>query len=219
MSWFNNLFGGGSDNPADKAMPYLDKIPGATNPYHQPFFNAGTAALPGLQEQYGKLLSDPGGFSNNIGAGYKESPGFKFALQQALEAGNHASAAGGMAGTPAHQYQAMQDATGLANQDYNHWFDRTIGLYGAGLSGQQGLAGMGQQAGNSMADMIAQTLAQQGNLAFRGQEEENSQNNSFLGGLGKIFGASLGAFNPFSNVGKLAGPMTGSAFLPWKSPD
>jgi len=193
MSWLSNMFGGGK-NPADAAMPYLNQIPGQTNQYLDPFFQAGKGALDPLQEQYKNLLGDPGGFLNKMGANYQQSPGFKSAMEQALMAGNHASAAGGMAGTPQDQFNQMKMATDLSNQDYNNWMQNTLGLYGAGLSGQQGMAGMGQQAGQSMADMIAQTLAQQGNMAFRGQQEKNSMNNSMWSGLGKLGGAALGGF-------------------------
>ena len=193
MSWLSNLFGGGK-NPADAAMPYLNQIPGQTNQYLDPFFQAGKGALDPLQEQYKNLLGDPGGFINKIGESYQQSPGFKAAMEQALTAGNHAAAAGGMAGSPQSQFQQMKMATDLTNQDYGDWMKNALGLYGQGLTGEQGMAGMGQQAGQSMADMIAQVLAQQANMAFRGQQEKNSQQNSLLGGLGKLGGAALGGF-------------------------
>ena len=131
---------------------------------------------------------------NKIGESYQQSPGFKAAMEQALTAGNHAAAAGGMAGSPQSQFQQMKMATDLTNQDYGDWMKNALGLYGQGLTGEQGMAGMGQQAGQSMADMIAQVLAQQANMAFRGQQEKNSQQNSLLGGLGKLGGAALGGF-------------------------
>lgn len=190
MSWFSNLFGG--KNPADSAMPYLNQIPGQTNQYYDPWFQAGKNAIPGLQDQYSKLLSDPGAFMNKMGESYKQSPGLNFAIQQAMQGAGHAAAAGGMAGSPQHEQQNMQLSSDLASQDYNNWMNNALGLYGAGLSGQQGMSQQGQQAGSSMADMIAQTLAQQANMAFRGQQEKNSMNNSFLGGLGRLGGAALG---------------------------
>jgi hypothetical protein len=191
MSWLSNIFKGGS-NPADAGMSYLNQIPGQTLPYMQPYLNAGISALNPLQNQYANLLGGPGEFMNKMGSSYQQSPGFQAAMEQALAAGNHAAAAGGMAGTPQNQFQEMKMATDLSNQDYGNWLQNVLGLYGAGLSGAQGMAGMGQQAGQSMADMIAQTLAQQGNMAFRGEQEKNSKNNSLLGGLGKLGGAALG---------------------------
>jgi len=191
MSWFSELFSGGK-NPAESAMPYVNQIPGQASPYLNPYFQAGTSALPSLQDQYSKLLSDPGGMVNKIGSSFQKSPGFDFALKQALQAGNNAAAAGGMAGTPQHQFQAQETATGLANQEYNNYLQNALGLYGGGLSGQQGMAGMGQQAGQSLSDLISQSLAQQGAYAYQGQAAQNQNRNNFFG---NILGG-LGAF-PF----------------------
>ncbi len=205
MSWLSNLFGG--KNPADAAMPYLNQIPGQTNQYYQPYFDAGKNSLPILQGQYDKLLNDPGAWMNKIGESYQQSPGFKSAMEQALQAGGHAAAAGGMAGTPQNQFQEMQMATNLANQDYNNYLQNALGLYGQGLTGQQGMAGMGLQAGQGMADIIAQTLAQKGNLAFQGQAQQNQNTKDLWHGLGQLGGAALGGFT--------AGPL--GAFAGWNA--
>ena len=193
MSFLSDFFKGGK-NPADSAMPYLNQIPGQTQPYMQPWFDAGRNALPRLQGQYDSLLGDPGAKMNQIGQSFKESPGFKFAMQQALQGANHAAAAGGMAGSPQHEQQSMQLATDLGNQEYNNWLQNALGLYGAGLSGEQGLSQQGQQSGQSIADMIAQTLAQQGNLAFQGQRQQNQNRNDLWGNIFKGAGSVLGAF-------------------------
>jgi hypothetical protein len=196
MSWLSNMFGGGYKNPADSAMPYLNQIQGQTQGYQQPlpFFDAGKSQLPGLQNQYGQLLNDPGGRINKIGESFHESPGFKFALQQALQGGNHAAAAGGMAGSPQHEQQNMQLATDLGNQEYNNWMHNALGEYNQGLQGSQGMANQGQQAGKSMADMIAQTLAQQGNLAFNGQQQQNQNQSDMWGNIFKGAGSLWSMF-------------------------
>lgn len=200
MSWFGDLFGG--NNPADEAMPYLDRIPGATQNYMNPYFESGTRALSGLEDQYKNLLGNPGDVLNKIGEGYKESPGLKFAIQQALGASGRGQAAGGMAGSPQHEQQNMQLASDISSQDYNNWLGRATGLYGQGLSGQQDLSHMGQQAGQSLSDTIAQTLAQQGNLEFQGGRQQNQNRNdlwgNIIGGVG-----SLAAFNPWGIFGKI----------------
>ena len=178
-----NMFG---KSPQDSANKYLNQIPGQTNQYYQPYFDAGKNSLGSLQDQYSSLLGGPGEKLNDIGKNYQQSPGFKFALDQALGAGGRASAAGGMAGSPMHEQENMATATGLANQDYNNWMQNALGLYGQGLSGQQGLAGMGQQAGNNMANLIAQQLATQGQQAYEGQAAKNK---SWSDVFGNIFGS------------------------------
>ena len=208
MSWLSNMFGGGYKNPADSAMPYLNQIPGQTQQYNQPWFDAGKNAIPGLQDQYDQLLKDPGGKMNDIGKSFQQSPGFKFAMDQAMQGGNHAAAAGGMAGSPQHEQQNMQMATDMGNQEYNNWMQNALGMYGAGLSGEQGMSQQGQQAGQSMADMIAQTLAQQANLSYAGQQNKNQQNSSMWGNIGKGIGA-LSAFTPWGAAGGAIGKMMG----------
>lgn len=190
----SGLFGLFGKSPSDYANKYLGQIPGQTNQYYQPFFEAGKSQLPGLQEQYSQLLSNPGDKLNAIGGSFQQSPGFKFALQQALQGAGHAAAAGGMAGSPQHEQQSMELANNLANQDYYNWLGQATGLYGQGLQGSQGLAGMGQQSGSSMADMIAQTLAQQGQNAFAGKASRNQGISNLLGGLGALGGSGVFSF-------------------------
>jgi len=184
------LMGLGGSNPADAANGYLGQIPGAVSPYQQPYLQAGQGALNNLQGQYGDLLNNPGGKLNQIGGSFQQSPGFQFALQQALQGSNHAAAAGGMAGTPQHEQQNMQLATQVGNQDYYNWLGQATGLYGAGLQGSQGMAQMGQNSANQMSDYIAQMLAQQGQTAYAGGLNQNQATGSafgnVLGGLGTL---------------------------------
>jgi hypothetical protein len=201
MSWLSNFLSGGG-NPADAAMPYLNQIPEQTEKFQQPWFQAGQNALPILQNQYDALLNSPGKKMNAIGEDFQQSPGFQFAMQQALQGGNHAAAAGGMAGSPQHEQQNMQLATNLGNQEYNNWLQNALGLYGAGLSGEQGLSMQGQQAGQNMADTRAQTLAQQANLQFQGQRQQNQNKNDLWGSIAKGIG-SVAAFNPWGAFGNI----------------
>lgn len=199
MSWLSELLQGGK-NPADAANPYIGQIPGATSPYFDPYFQAGKGQLPGLQDIYKKLLGDPGAFMNKIGEGYKESPGLKNQIAQAMQGAGHAAAAGGMAGSPAHEQENMQLASDISSKDYNNWMQNALGMFGSGLSGSQGMAGMGQKAGSDMASMIAQALSQQGAYAYQGQAGQNQNQNSLwsniLGGLG----AFPGIFGDWKNM-------------------
>lgn len=178
-------------NPYDEANKYIGQIPGATQGFYDPYMQAGQGALGSLGSQYGDLLGNPGGKLNDIGSHYQQSPGFQFALQQALAGSGRAAAAGGMAGSPQHEQENMGISTGMANQDYNNWLGQATGLYGQGLSGEQGLAGLGFQGANSQANNVANALAQQGNNAGAGADWKN-QNNSrswgnIFGGLGGLF--------------------------------
>jgi hypothetical protein len=190
------MFGFGNKNPADTANKYVSQIPNATAPYYAPWLNAGMSSLPQLQGQYSSLIGNPGGKLNEIGSSFHESPGFKFALDQALQGAGHQAAAGGMAGSPEHQQHNMELATNLANQDYYNYLSGATGLYGQGLQGLQGLSGQGQQAGQSLADQVAQSLAQQGNYGYEGQAGKNAAQGGFLSNLGSGLGL-MSAFLPF----------------------
>lgn len=173
-------------NPADAAMGSFDQIPGELNKYLSPYIDAGNRQLPGLENQYSQLITDPGGRLNQIGQGYHQSPGFQFALQQALQGAGHAAAAGGMAGSPQHEQQNMGLATNLANQDYNQWLQNALGMYGKGLGGSQGLYDTGAKTGISMGEDLASILANKAKLQYEGQNAENQHEGGkwgqFLGG-------------------------------------
>jgi hypothetical protein len=188
---------GNKKNPADEANKFISQIPGQTMQYLYPYSAYGQNALPRLQGQYDEILGNPGGKLNQIGESFHQSPGFQFALQQALQGAGHAAAAGGMAGSPEHEQRNMELGTNLANQDYYNYLKGATGLYGQGLQGEQGLASGGLTAGQSLADTIAQTLAQQGNYAYEGQAGKNQANNSLWSSLGSGLGL-LGAFLPWS---------------------
>jgi len=91
MGWLSDFFGGGK-NPADAAMPYLNKIPGVGHQYYDPYVSTGLQSLGQLSNQYSNMASNPTGNYNSLASGYKESPGYQFALQQAMNAGNNAAA-------------------------------------------------------------------------------------------------------------------------------
>jgi len=178
------------DSPYDQAKPYYDKIPGMLQNTYNPYIQSGMGSMGQLQGQYGSLINNPGSKLNEIGQGYQQSPGYQWQLGQALQAGNNAAAAGGMAGTPMHQQQQMATAQGLANQDYYNYLGNALGLYGTGLSGQQGMMNQGFNASNELASGLGSTWMNQGNLAMSGQAAENQAQSqmwgNIFGGLGAL---------------------------------
>ncbi len=187
------LFGKGNKNPADAANQQLNQIPGMTNQYYQPYQQAGMEAMNSLKGQYGDLLG--GNTQNMLGAGYKESPGYQRALQQAMGAGNNAAAAGGMLGTGAHQQNNMETASDMASKDYNNYIQNQMGLYGMGLQGQQGMNQMGYGANTDFANMLANIQQQKAQYDYEGQNAKNKGNQmdwgNIFGGMGSLAGLFL----------------------------
>lgn len=174
---------------------YLQQIPGQLTPYYQPYMDAGTGAMTNLQGQYSDLINDPGGKYNQIGQSFHQSPGFDFAMQQALQGSDHAAASGGMAGSPQHEQQNQTLATNLANQDYYHYMEGATGMYDQGLKGEQGLMGQGFKATQSLTDQIAQELSQQARLQYGEDASKAAASSSIWGGAAE--GASMAATMKF----------------------
>lgn len=161
-------------NPADQAMPYLNKIPETIKPYYEPYSQRGQRLGGQLEGQYGNLASNPGDFYNQIAGGYKESPGFQTRLKYGQNAANHAAAAGGMGGSPQHMLQSAMTAQNLSHQDFEDYLSHVLGLHKMGMEGQQGLQDQGYQAGNEYATALGSNLGNQGGLAYQGQSNQNT---------------------------------------------
>lgn len=195
-------------NPATGAMNTIGQIPGQTNQYYQPYMDAGKGALEDLQNQYKGLLG--GTKQNELGANYKESPGYQFALKQALAASNNANAAGGMLGTPMNQQNNMETAQGLAAKDYNDYMQNQMGLYGSGLHGEEGLNTQGQTANSNYADVLGNALSQQAGYQYAGQAGQNAHKSNMLGNIFSGLGTAGGAF-----LGGPGGAAAGKGAMDW----
>jgi len=181
-----DLFGGNKNNPANSANKYLNQIPGATEQYYSPYINAGKGAMGDLQNQYKDLIG--GNVQNQLGANYKESPGYQFKLKQALQGAQNAAAGGGMLNTPMNSQNQMQVANDIASQDYNDYIKNQMNLYGLGTGIGEDIFGKGFQASGDYANTLANTLGTQGQLAYESQKGRNEGNanawGNLFGGLG-----------------------------------
>lgn len=182
-----SLFGNTVD-PAKEAMKYVKEIYPTVSPYYQPYIQTGQRTLPMLESKYAQLLSDPNSVMAMLGAGFQQSPGYNFNYRQNMNAVNQAAAAGGMVGTQAHQQQAGEMASQLANQDFYNYLGNVRSLYDTGLSGMGGLNNMGFQASQGLADILAQSLLQQAQLSAQSAMYKNQQSGGIIGGIAKSIG-------------------------------
>ena len=192
-----NLFGPGP-GIAKEANKYLNQIPGAMQPYYQPYMSAGQNALGQLMGQYGQLTGSTGDVYNKLAGGYQQSPGFQSALKQALGAASNQAAAGGMTGTPQAQLQSADVAGTLAQKDFGDYMSRMMGLYGTGLQGMGDINKMGFGASTDYANMLGSILGQQGQYGAMEKAMRNQQRGQgigqLFGGLGSLFAGPLGGF-------------------------
>ena len=164
------------NDPSKAALPDINAIEGKVSPLYQPAINAGNSAMPGYQDIMQKLLSNPQEFINMLGKGYQKSPGYDFNLQQSQGGINNAAAAGGMLGTPEHQFKAGANASDFANNDFNGYMDRILKGLGLGAAGTEGIINRGQTASSSLADKIAEILGTKAGLKYNGAMGENINN-------------------------------------------
>lgn len=190
MSFLSSLFGGGGDyqDPAAAASPYFAQIPGMAKRYYQPYIDTGREAMDLTHSQYQNLIDDPGAFLNQLMEGYQMSPMYNQQMNQALKAANLSAAAGGQSGTIPQQEYAASLARDISQRGMNDYLQNVLGLYGTGLSGEEGISGRGYDASKSLADIIASNLATQGSLAFQGAREANQREADQSGWLPGLVG-------------------------------
>ncbi len=193
---FSGLFGGRGTTPnTGQSNNYLSQIQPGIDRYLQPYIGAGQNAMNTLQGQYQNLMNDPSAMMNKFGAGYKQSPGYQYNVDQATKASNNAAAAGGYIGSPQQQEYMANQIGGLASQDYNQYLNNAMGLYGQGLQGMGNINQMGYGASGQAQQSMSDMLKAQAQLAYSNAMNKSNQKSSSggffgkaLGGLGSLIG-------------------------------
>ena len=187
------LFGNKKKNPMKEANQYYDQIMPQMNQYYGPYSDAGKRALGNVQGEYEGLTNNPNEKYNQLAGGYQQSPGYKAALEQALQASSQASARGGALGTPQDQQYANDIAVNASNKDFDNYMQKVMGLYGTGLSGQQGLEGQGFDAATGLGNASANILGQKAQMAAQnaqgGNQARTQSWQNILSGLGSFAGS------------------------------
>lgn len=205
MSWLSSIFGSGNNNPANKAMPYFQQIPGIAHQTYDPYVQQGQEAGKIAQGQYSQMAQDPTAFINHLMEGYKPSEGYQYNQKEMMNAANNSAAAGGMVGTPQDQIGREKLTQGLLSQDMQQWLNNLMGAQGVGLQGEQNMYNTGAQASGAMGSDIMNAMGTQGSLAFQGQANQNQSRNdllkAFMGGAGAIGAAPMtGGGSIFGNI-------------------
>lgn len=186
--FLGGLFGD-SGAPYEAAMDQYKKWAQQAQKYQQPFYEAGSNAIPQFQNWL-NTMQDPSQFINTTMGGYQESPWAKYQQQQAMRAGLNAASMGGLPGgaggaglgsTPMTQF-AEQQARNISSQDMNQWLQSVLGIntqYGAG---QAGLMSQGANAANALTNMYGNMGQQMGEAAFGRKSGESQDFMNRLGG-------------------------------------
>jgi len=177
------LFGGG--DPYKDAMKQYQQYTDKAAQYQNPFFNAGTGAIPDYQK-YLQGMSDPSEFMNNLMGGYEESPYNKYLQDQSSRAGINAASASGLMGSTPFLQQQQQNSANISQQGMNDWLANVLGInqqYGSGL---QNMMNMGQGAGNQLSGLYSNLGNQMGEGAYGSRMNKNNRMSDIFGGLGNL---------------------------------
>lgn len=187
-----NLFA--REDPMKDANRYLEQIPGVGKQYYNPYIDQGRRAGSLLESEYGKLLK-PTSFIDDIMKNYNMSKGAMYKRDQLGRGIGATAAAGGYAGTPEHQLEYGEMADKLMSDDMQQYLQNALGVYGTGLSGEQGFYGKGFEASDRLAELIAGMLSSQAGGAFQSANQTNASRDAFLNNIIKAFsqgGGSMG---------------------------
>jgi hypothetical protein len=146
------------------------------------------------------MMNDPTGFINKLMENYKTSEGYNFQKGQLTKELGNTAAAGGVAGTPQDQMNQAEGIQGLLGKDMQQFLENALGVYGGGLSGEEGIATRGYDASGKLTDTLGNALNQQGGFAFQNAQQQNKNRK----GNWDMFGKALGA-----GAAGLSGGLTG----------
>lgn len=197
-----------SSTPIGATVPYQN--PGSVNNtgvvgYNNGFGGAGAGqtGVLAMQPANGQSALDQykstAGYQNlNAPGAYQQSPGYQYAMDQAMQGVQNGASAHGMLESGAVIKQMQQTASGLAQQDYGNWWNRQNQLYSDYQNRLQGLAG--GQTGSADA-MTAGANAAQGNLQT-GSNLGSLFGNQGTSGMGGIINTAAAQSGNMINAGQ-----------------
>ena len=195
------FLGGHGKNPATEGSKELDPIPGMADKNYGPYNAGGQAALDELMKRYG---TDATEVYKHLGEGYTQSPGYKYEMEQAMNAANGASAAGGTLGTPYNQRVAQEGAQGVASKDYQNYINSVTGIYDKQNAGYGDIMHTGASSADSLAKMMADYYGAKGNYKSNetgiNNQNNNADWNNLIQGIMQMFGGG-GNNNGTGNFG------------------
>lgn len=185
-----SFLGGSASDPYQDAMDQMRKYEQKAMGMQNPFYQAGSAAIPQYQQWLDKMR-DPQAFINNTMSQYQQSPWARFQTDQAMRANNNMASSAGLVGSTPWQQSGEQYARDISSQDMNTWLGNVLGVntqYGQGVGN---MLGMGQHAADQMTDFYKNMFGPMGEAAY-GRSAGNQQDMwNMIGGIGQIAGMFL----------------------------
>lgn len=185
-------------DPAAAAQPYLSQIPQVGHQTYDPYVNRGNQAANTINPLYERFATDPRGYLDELMSGYEPSQGYQKRKEELTRAAGNTAAAGGYRGTPSDIRNQTEIVNGLLSEDMQQFLQNIFGIQNTGLQGEQGFSNTGFNASNNLADIVGNSLNQQGGLAFQSarqkneyeQENQNRKQQFWLNLLGALGGTA-----------------------------
>lgn len=168
----------------------------------------GGNALSELQSGYDKAFAP---VEAALGTSFKESPGYRYQVDQGIDAINRARNARGMGNSGNTDVDALKYASGEANKDYYNWTDRLAGLGNARAAGAGNIASLINSQGRDISGL--QTGIGQG-IAGLQSGLGSALNQNYMGtgsNLAQLLGGASGNIAGLtSGLGKSIGDIYGT---------
>ena len=136
---------------ADKGLALQEKIYNENVDRQKPWLEAGQTALNAYMGELG--LSDSAK-DGTFQSGFKETPGYQFALKQGTDSVKNNLAALGMKNSGRGMKAIADYTTGLADQTYGRYLDRLSAASVGGQSQAANTAALGQNFANSASNLM-----------------------------------------------------------------
>jgi hypothetical protein len=195
---------GSLENGYARAAPQYD----AAQAMFDPYAAGGGAAFTTQQNALG--LGGPEGYNQAV-ATFQESPGYKYAVDQALDGVRRGASVTGFGGN---EWAALADRAGnMANQEFGNWYNRLNGIADRGYNAtssqasiEKGEGDLGYRLGSDQAGVYTGTSSNLSNAISDRTKAITGAANSALAGDQK---ADNNVFNGVLSVANLGSKLFG----------
>jgi len=175
--------------------------------YGEPYRQAGQQAL-GAYE--GSLGLTGGKGQQGAMDRFKASPGYQYAVNQAMQGARRTASASGLGGSGAEQAELQRRAEGLASQEYGQYQNRLSSLAGSGQQAAGQAAQIAYGTGGNLANLGQGYAGQEAGLYGQMGQSASEAKMAESAGLSKTIGALGGAAAGWA-IGGPAGMWKGAA--------
>ena len=142
--------------------------------------------------------------------GFRETPGYQFAFDEGMRSLSGAASAAGMLESGRHMKDAIRYGTGMAEQEYNNYYNRLGGVAQTGLNATSATTTAGLNYGNQAAT----GLQRAGDAEAAGAIGRAQAITDGIGGTVGAIGTYLGGRNRGTTAPPIASPAGGWTYTP-----